>query len=212
MEIRPTEHQVKDLHKLIIGCVVPRPIAWVTSLAENERVNLAPFSFFNGVCSNPPTVSISFSWNPGSDDHLKDTWRNIRARGEFVVNMVDEAHAERMNLTSADFPPGESELEYAGLETAAPATGATPRIAGAPVCFECSLSHSIDIGEGPGSATLVLGTVRHVYVADGIIDDRLRVDVHALRPVGRLAGAQYCRVRDVFEMPRPSYTDLRPEE
>ncbi len=209
MEIRPTEHQVKDIHKLMNGCVVPRPIAWVTSLSENERVNLAPFSYFNAVCSNPPTVSISFSWNPDSDDHLKDTLRNVRRRGEFVVNVVDEEHAERMNLSSADFPPGESELEYVGLEAAPAATGATPRIAGTPICFECSLAESIEIGEGPGSATLVLGTVRHLYVADRIIDDRLRVDMHALRPVGRLAGAQYCPVRDVFEMPRPSYSDLR---
>ena len=208
MEIRPPDYSAKALYKLMIGTIVPRPIAWVTSLTEGGSVNLAPFSFFNGVCSNPPTISISFSWNPAPGDHRKDTLRNIRRRGECVVHLVDQAHAEAMNLSAGDFPPDESELEYIGLQTSAPATGGTPRIADVSVSFECALLQEVDVGEGPGSATLVLATIKHMHIADHVMNERLYVDVHSLHPVGRLAGNEYCVIRDVFRLDRPAYVDL----
>ncbi|MFW5994575.1 MAG: flavin reductase family protein [Spirochaetia bacterium] len=208
MEVRPLDYSAKALYKLMIGTIVPRPIAWVSSLTESGSVNLAPFSFFNGVCSNPPTVSLSFSWNPAAEDHCKDTLRNIRRRGECVVHMVDQAHAEAMNLSAGDFPPDVSELEYVGLQTLPPATGSTPRIAGTSVSFECTLLQEVDVGEGPGSATLVLATIKHMHIADHVINERLYVDVHSLDPVGRLAGNEYCVVRDVFRLDRPAYADL----
>ena len=193
----------------MIGTIVPRPIAWITSLSDGDRVNLAPFSFFNGVCSNPPTVSISFSYNPVTGDHRKDTLYNIRMRNEFVINIVDEAHARAMNISAADFPRDVSELDYTGLATAAPTTGSTVRIAGAAVSFECSVADYVEVGEGPGSATIVIATIKHMHIADHLVNERLHVDIHSLKPVGRLAGNEYCYVRDVFALDRPSYADLR---
>lgn len=208
MNIWPREHSAREMYKLLIGAIIPRPIAWVTSLCDDGSVNLAPFSFFNGVCSNPPTVSVSFSWNPGSDDHTKDTLYNIRAREELVIHIVDDHHAREMNLSSADFPRNVSEMEWLGLQQEAPATGSTPRIAGAPIAFECSFSREVPVGEGPGSATLVLAQIQHIHVADDLIDDGLRINPVALGPVGRLAGSAYCRLGEVFSLDRPKYRDL----
>ena len=196
------------MYKLLIGAIIPRPIAWVTSLCDNGNVNLAPFSFFNGVCSDPPTVSLSFSWNPVGDDHAKDTLYNIRARGEFVVHSVDERHAREMNLSAADFPREVSEMEWLGLKRETPVTGTTPRIEGAPIAFECSLMKEVSVGDGPGSATLVLGRVEHMHVADHLIDASFHIDPVALNPVGRLAGSSYCRLGEVFSLERPRYRDL----
>lgn len=196
------------MYKLLIGAIIPRPIAWVTSLCDDGSVNLAPFSFFNGVCSAPPTISLSFSWNPQREDHTKDTLHNIRSRGEFVVHSVDEDHAHEMNLSAADFPREISELEWLGLSKEQPATGTTPRIAGAPIAFECTFTKEVPVGDGPGSATLVLGEIQHMHVADDLIDSRWRIDAVALSPVGRLAGSRYCRLGEVFSLERPSYREL----
>ncbi|MFP4644173.1 MAG: flavin reductase family protein [Spirochaetales bacterium] len=203
MEIRPDDRSAREMYKLMIGTIVPRPIAWVTTCDQSGTVNLAPFSFFNGVCSSPPTVSLSFSWTPDTSDHAKDTLHNIRATRELVINIVSEPHAVAMNATSARLPRGESELSEAGLDPTSPQTGSTPRIAGAPVCFECAFDREVAVGAGPGSATLVLATVRHVHVDDALIDENLYIDVERLAPVGRLAGNQYCRLGEIFSLDRP---------
>src|SRR5215212_8479453 len=122
----------RETYKLLIGCVVPRPIAWVSTVDSSGVRNLAPFSFFNAVGSNPPTISISISYASGPDQR-KDTLRNINDTGEFVVNIVDENLAQAMNATSANYPPDVDEFEVAGLEALLSATVRPSRVAGAPV-------------------------------------------------------------------------------
>lgn len=204
MQIMPSQLSPQEMHKLIIGCVVPRPIAWISTVDGSGRTNLAPFSFFNGVCASPPTLSVSFSYNPNRPDHKKDSLRNIEEIGEFVVNVVNEPRESVMHATSGDFAVDVSEIERFGLTTAASVEVRPPRIVESPIQFECTLANSIPVGQGPGSATLVLGRVVRIHVADDLIDDGYHVDLQALKAVGRLAGNTYCYVHEIFDLgPRP---------
>jgi flavin reductase (DIM6/NTAB) family NADH-FMN oxidoreductase RutF len=186
-------------YKLLAGLVTPRPIAWVTTQDEEGRVNAAPFSFFNLLGTDPPM--LGFAPGDRGPGIPKDTARNLRRTGEFVVNLVDEACAEAMNLTSAELPAGESELAFAGLGTMPSATVAPPRIAEAPVALECTEWTTLEMGGN----RLVIGLIRHAYVRDGLLDPAtLLVDPQAFRPIGRMeVPAGYCRTGDRFEMPRP---------
>ena len=204
MTIRPENYGPKELHKLIIGCVVPRPIAWISTVDPQGATNLAPFSFFNGVASNPPTVSVSFSFNPHREDNRKDTLRNILATGEFVINSVGEPFETQMHASSGDYPLGASEIEALTLTTVPSRTVAPGRLGESGVAFECRLDRTIPIGSGPGSATLVLGRVLCIEVVDGLVNEQLHMDLGALKPIGRLAGNGYCYVRELFDLgPRP---------
>jgi len=194
----------RETYKLLIGCVVPRPIAWVSTLNLAGVRNLAPFSFFNAIGSNPPAVSISVSYVDGLDQR-KDTLRNISDTGEFVVNIVDEDLAQAMNATSANYPPGVDEFEIAGV-TAAPCVTVRPaRVAGAPVSLECKLFTLVPVGEGPGSATLAIGVIHMIHMRADVINDRHYIDITKLRPIARLAGASYAYVHETFDMVRPIY-------
>jgi flavin reductase (DIM6/NTAB) family NADH-FMN oxidoreductase RutF len=194
----------RETYKLLIGCVVPRPIAWVSTIDLSGARNLAPFSFFNGIGSNPPAVSISINYVDNSD-RRKDTLRNIIDTGEFVVNIVDENLAQAMNLSAANYPPDVDEFEVAGV-TAAPSAGVRPpRVASAPISLECKLFTLVPVGQGPGSATLVIGVIQLIHVRTDIINERHYVDITKLRPIARLAGAGYAYVHDTFEMVRPLY-------
>ncbi len=206
LEIQIDTLSPADAHKMLIGCIVPRPIAWITTLNPDGSVNVAPFSFFNGVCSSPPTISVSMSYGPGRRDGKKDTLLNIEREGEFVVNVVAEPHEGVMNESSCDFPEGMSECVELGLGTVASSALRTPRLAESPISFECRLFKTVPVGDGPGSAVLVLGTIVRAHVRDELIDDGLHIDVESLRPIGRLAGTSYCYVRDSFSLPRPSYS------
>ena len=192
------EHQ-KLAYKLLAGLVTPRPIAWVTTQDEEGRINAAPFSFFNVFGTRPPIVGFS----PGdkSPGIPKDTARNIRRTGEFVVNLVDEATAEAMNLTSAELAEGESEITFARLHTEPSATVTPPRITESPVALECKEWSTLEIGRN----RLVIGVVQRLWVRDGVLDpDTLLVDRDVFRPIGRMeVPAGYCRTRDHFVMPRP---------
>ncbi|TVQ27214.1 MAG: flavin reductase family protein [Spirochaetaceae bacterium] len=209
MEIRIQDLTVRDRYKLLIGTVVPRPIAWITTRAENGIVNLAPFSYFNAVASNPPTLAVSFSWNPDRDDHHKDSLRNLLASRECVVNVVSETDAEVMNLTATDFPQDIGEVSYLGVTLSESQTIETPRVASAPVAFECGLDRTVQIGDGPGSSTLALLTVNHVFVADDVIDDGFYVNVERLAPLARLAGGYYSLLKKPFELNRVRFSDLK---
>ncbi len=208
MEIDPNKLDPGSAHKLLIGSVVPRPIAWITTLAEDGSVNVAPFSFFNGVCSSPPTVSVSFSYNPQSADHKKDSLAHIQRLGEFVVHVATERHADAMNKSSADFPREVGEAGYLGLRTVPSSVVSVPRLTEAPAALECSLLQEVPVGSGPGSATVVLGRVERVYLEDGLADERLRVDIRRLGPLARLGGDDYCSVGEIMTLPRPRYRDL----
>jgi flavin reductase (DIM6/NTAB) family NADH-FMN oxidoreductase RutF len=192
------EHR-KLAYKLLAGLVTPRPIAWVTTQDEQGRVNAAPFSFFNVLGTQPPIVGFA----PGDREPgiPKDTARNIRQTGEFVVNLVDESLAEAMNRTATDLPAGESEVVYAGLTTVPSRVVAPPRIAEAPVALECTEWSTLEIGRN----RLVIGVVRRIWTRDGVIDPvSFLVNGDAFRPIGRMqVPSGYCRTGDRFEMERP---------
>jgi flavin reductase (DIM6/NTAB) family NADH-FMN oxidoreductase RutF len=143
----------RETYKLLLGCVVPRPIAWVSTLDLAGVPNLAPFSFFNAIGSSPPAVSISVGYADGIDQR-KDTLRNISDTGEFVVNIVDEDLAQAMNVTSANYPPDVDEFAIAGVVAVPCVTVRPARVSGTPVSLECKLFTLVPVGEGPGSATL----------------------------------------------------------
>jgi flavin reductase (DIM6/NTAB) family NADH-FMN oxidoreductase RutF len=193
------------VYKLLIGCVVPRPIAWVSTADAAGVANLAPFSFFMGITGNPPT--IAFSSGPrggesGASTGAKDTLANVRATGEFVVNVVDDDRAEQMNLTAGDYPPEVDEIALAGLTAAPGVKVRAPRVVEAPISLECRMVQIIPVGRGPHH--LVLGEIVHFHVRDDVYDPATgRIDMHRLRPVGRLAGNAYTHVHDIFEMKRP---------
>lgn len=194
----------RETYKLLIGCVVPRPIAWVSTMDRSGTRNLAPFSFFNGIGSNPPAISISVNYvdNP---DQRKDTLRNIADTGEFVVNIVDEDLAQAMNFTAANYPPHIDEFDVAGVAAVPSLVVRPPRVSGSPVSLECKLYTLVPVGQGPGSATLVIGVIQLIHVRADIINDRHHIDITKLRPIARLAGASYAYVHETFDMVRPVY-------
>lgn len=195
----------RQRYKLLCGLVVPRPIAWVTTLSPDGTVNAAPFSFFNVFSEDPPLVVLGLQHK--ADGSPKDTTRNIAASGEFVVNVVDEQMAEAMNITATEFPAGESEPLAAGLELAASRLVKPPRLAAAPAALECR--RTVSLAFGPHRELLV-GEVLGVHTRAGIVDPAtLSVDFAALRPVGRLAGNGYARQRDTFELERITYAEWK---
>lgn len=198
MQIDPALQSNADNYKLLTNLVVPRPIAWVTSLSPAGVVNLAPFSFFNAVGAAPPYLVISVGDNEGG--RLKDTAVNIQATGEFVVNLVTEEVFAAMNVSAADFPPEVSELEAAQLHAAASTHIAVPRVAEAQVSLECKLFSAQRLGAN----TLFIGEIVMFHVADNLVGARLRINNFA--PIGRLGSPSvYCRTTDRFDVARISY-------
>ncbi len=180
-------------YKLLVGLVVPRPIALVTSISETGVVNAAPYSFFNVLGDDPPIVIVSVDVR--GDGSPKDTARNILARREFVVNLVDEAIAAPMHRCAEPFPPEVSEPEVVGLSLAPSQRVAVPRLAEAPVALECTLHQTVPIDR----RELIIGRVRWLHARDGIVDpETLRVIPTQYRPIGRFYGNRYCRTRDQF--------------
>ena len=187
-------------YPILASLVTPRPIAFVTTLSPDGRINAAPFSFFNLFGAEPPILAIA----PGDRDDgtPKDTARNIRLTHEFVVNLVDEAIAEAMNQCAASLPYGESELDRAGLHALASSVVKPPRIAEAPVSLECAEWGTLHIGDN----RMVIGLIRRVHLRDGLYDaEKKRVNTEKLHVIGRMAAPHwYCRTRDQFEMIRPA--------
>jgi flavin reductase (DIM6/NTAB) family NADH-FMN oxidoreductase RutF len=202
VEIVPAELDQRDVYKLLIGCVVPRPIAWVSTVDAAGRANLAPYSFFNAAGSNPPTLTIAINHAADRDDGRKDTLQNILTTGEFVVNMVNEALAVAMNETATNYPPEVDEFVVAQLTPTASRTVRAPRVGEAPISFECVLHTSVPVGVGPGSTTIIIGIVQHIAIHDEVINERYHIDLERLRPIGRLAGNSYCTVRETFTLVR----------
>ncbi|RXH02399.1 flavin reductase family protein [Bradyrhizobium zhanjiangense] len=193
----------RDRYKLLCGVVVPRPIAFVTTMDENSALNAAPFSFFNVFSEDPPLIVLGLQHHP--DGRFKDTTRNIHRTGEFVVHMVDEALAKAMNDCAVDFPSGESEVAAVGLMTEASTEVKVPRLAAAPFALECR--RQVSLAFGPGRELLV-GEVLHLHAREGLVDPaRIYVDMATYQPIGRLFGNLYSTQRDVFAMDRESYDD-----
>jgi flavin reductase (DIM6/NTAB) family NADH-FMN oxidoreductase RutF len=201
----PAECQPRQMYKLMTGMIVPRPVALVSTISREGVVNLAPFSFFCGVGSVPPTVLFCPSLRAGATDgsvEPKDTLRNIEETGEFVINVVSEAIAAAANASSAEVPPQVDEFVLSGLTPIASVAVRPPRVAESPAQMECKLLQIIYTGHAPGSGVIVLGEVLRFHLRENLFDD-FRVDPVGLDAVGRMAGNTWVRTRDRFELIRP---------
>ncbi len=196
MIVDPDAHSSRALYRFLIGVVVPRPIAFVATRSVSGRPNLAPFSFFNAITSRPPLLSICINLRAGEP---KDTLRNIRDTGEFVINVVDAAMLERMVQTSGEWPAEVNEFELAGFTETPAERVRAPRVAESPVHMECKLEREIVFEE----TVMVVGRMLLAHVADGVLDEAGHVDPVKLAPVGRLGGDGYALVREVVRFARP---------
>jgi flavin reductase (DIM6/NTAB) family NADH-FMN oxidoreductase RutF len=204
MTVNPAEHDPRDVYKLLIGSVVPRPIALVSTVSAGGVRNLAPFSFFNAICPNPPMVCFSptFKASPNGEPGRKDTLRNVQETGEFVVNIVSEDFAEAMNATSGEYPPEIDEFLVSGLTPAPSDIVRPPRVKESKVQMECRLVQVVTVSQRPLGASLVIGEVLRFHVDDSIVDN-FRIDPNKLRAIGRMGGTSYARTSDRFELARP---------
>ena len=201
MQIDVEKANIVEVYQKLVDIVNPRPIAWVTSIDPEGRVNLAPFSFFNAFGANPAVLGFAPSLR--RDGTKKDTLRNVEATEDFVINVAVAGLAEQVNLSSKELPPGESEVELTGLSVSPSIKIKTPRLNESPVNLECVLRQVLVFGEGPRSANLVIGEVVLMHVADSVLDENGRVDPNKLATIGRLGGDYYCRTTDNFRMKRP---------
>jgi flavin reductase (DIM6/NTAB) family NADH-FMN oxidoreductase RutF len=200
--IDPEKISKSERYQLMIGSIMPRPIALVTTIGKNGIINAAPFSYFNGVSSSPPLLSISVGYRRGI---VKDTARNIRETGEFVVNSVSRAMAQKMNIAATDFPSEISEIEKAGFAILPSECIEPPRIAEALIQIECKVYRIIEIGEGAND--LILGRIMRFHLADNVaINDKYQIDPRSIDLLGRLGASKYCTTDNVFEMVRPKYS------
>jgi flavin reductase (DIM6/NTAB) family NADH-FMN oxidoreductase RutF len=198
LSIVPDELPPRDAYRLLISVVVPRPIAWVSTIGADGTPNLAPFSFFNAVGGVPPIIMFSVGQRRGT---AKDTLRNVRETGEFVVNLVSQELGEAMNQTSGEWPYEVNEFELAGLATGPSVDVRPPRVAAAPVAMEARVTQIVPV-EGTYS-TMVLGQVLRYHIRDGLLRPNGLVNATLLRPLARLSGDEYATLGDVFAMPRP---------
>jgi flavin reductase (DIM6/NTAB) family NADH-FMN oxidoreductase RutF len=201
VSFNPADYQIHEMYKLMVGLIVPRPVALVSTVDKDGIPNLAPFSFFSGVGSNPPTVLFCPSLR-ASGDNRKDTLRNVEQTGEFVVNIVSSAIAAAANITAAEVSPEVDEFELAGF-TAIPSEAVrAPRVAESPAQMECKLLQVIITNHAPGGGVIVLGEIVRFHVqAD--LEQNFRIDPAKLDAVGRMAGNTWAHTRDRFELERP---------
>lgn len=215
MDVIPSELAHRELYNILISAVVPRPIAWVSSLSASGQPNLAPFSFFNAVCAKPPLLAFApgmrspkkseaaadeAAGHPGV--HIKDTLRNIRETGEFVINMVSFELAEAMNLTSGEYDATVNEFELAKIASAPSKIVRPRRVGESPVSFECKLYQILDFNPGPEGGSLVMGEIVSLHINEQHLKDG-HLDRDSLDLVGRMGGMQYTRTTERFEMVRP---------
>tara|TARA_R110000868_G_scaffold207153_3_gene456109 strand:- start:1758 stop:2396 length:639 start_codon:yes stop_codon:yes gene_type:complete len=201
MDIAAADLPPDRIYKLLVSTVLPRPIALISTLNADGRLNAAPFSFFNVFSNAPPLLVIGIEGNKRDDGKPhKDTARNIGERGEFVVNLVSRAIVEQTVVCSTDFPEQISEFDEAGFTPRPSKQIAVPGIAESPVSFECRV---FDIRSLPYNRSLITGEILHLHIQDGLIDDKLHIDVDGLDLVGRMhGGGWYATTRDRFEVPR----------
>jgi len=198
---------IETRYRLLTSSVIPRPIAWVSTISKDGVLNLAPFSFFNVVSNDPAILVFSPGFKLVMQDGKKvtvkkDTLKNIQETGEFVVNVVTYALAEKMNLTSAEFESHVNEFEKAGVTAAPSHMVQPPRVAESPISMECSLYQIIEFGQSPGAGNLVMGEIKCMHMDDAVLKDG-RLESDALDLVGRLGGSLYTTTRDSFSIKRP---------
>jgi flavin reductase (DIM6/NTAB) family NADH-FMN oxidoreductase RutF len=205
MELDPRTLSPRDRYKLLIGCIVPRPIAFVSTISTEGKHNLAPFSFFNGVGSNPMTLLFCPANN--ADGSEKDTLRNCKpvsegGVGEFVVNVARRSYAREVAAAAEPLPFGESEFDLVGLTPLPGARVKLPRVAESPVAFECRTMQVIRTNPGtPAAGNVVIGEVVHVHIDDDIVNERLHADPAKLDLVARMGGLGYCMTHERYELP-----------
>lgn len=197
LELTPADWERRQVYHLLTGLVVPRPIAWLSTVDDRGVRNLAPHSYFNLVATDPPHVMFASTG-------VKDTLRNIRVNGEFVVNLVSQHVVEEMNATSGDLPPEEDEFDWFGIEATPSAVVAPPRVTAARAHLECRAVHEVPIG----ASHVVFGEILHVHISPDIWSAG-RVDPEHYDPVCRLAGTGYAQLGEVFKLPRPTWDELR---
>ena len=201
MIINPADQDYRNIYKLMVGVIVPRPIAFVSTISADGILNLAPFSFFTGISANPPVICFS-PMIRASDGSRKDTLRNIEAVKEFVVNVVSEEFAENMNICSAEFPPEVDEFKMSGL-TPIPSDLVKPlRVKESHINMECRLVQIVNVSAKPLGGSLVLGEVLRFHIDDALFDD-FKIDPDKLHAIGRMGGPSYTRTTDRFDMVRP---------
>ena len=201
MKINPKTFE--GFNRVLTGVVVPRPIAFVSTISDSGNVNLSPYSFFNAVSYDPPLIIFSSS-KFTSDGKLKDSLSNIEQNGEFVVNIVNENIVEAMNATAAEYPEDVNEFDIANLTQIDSDLVKPPRLSESPVNMECKLERIITLGTEAHPQGLVIGEIIQLHIDDEIISGH-RINHEKLKPVGRLAGNMYTHTYDVFELMRPSY-------
>ena len=207
MIVSPSELPYSEFYNLLISSVVPRPIAWVSTVSAAGQPNLAPFSFFNAVCADPPLLAFA----PGlrrpkqaeaNHGEPKDTLRNVRETREFVVNMVTHELAEAMNLTSGEYDASVNEFELAKVTAQPSKIVRAPRVAESPVSFECKLHQILDFSPAPTGSSLVIGKIVSIHIDDALLKEG-KLDRNSLDLIGRMGGMQYTRTTQRFEMVRP---------
>lgn len=202
MIVDPASTDYLSTYKLLIGSVVPRPIAFVSSISADGTFNLAPFSFFTVASSNPPVLLFNVA-RRGTPDARKDTLRNITTTREFVVNVVSEEIGEKMNLCAGEYPPDVDEFQVSGLTPIPSDLVKAPRVAESHIAMECRLLYTIEMSGLPGGGNLMLGEVIRIHIDDALFTN-FRIDQDKLKAIGRMAGNSYTRTQDRFDMIRPA--------
>ena len=203
MIIDPTSEIAPSIYKLLTGAVVPRPIAFVSTVNVEGQPNLSAFSFFTVVSANPPVVCFS-PMVRGSDGKRKDTLNNIEQTREFVVNIVSEDFAAQMNKTAPEFPPEVNEFEVSGLTPVASDLVKPPRVKESRIQMECRLLQVVHVSDKPLGGSLVMGEVVRFHFAEELEMENLRIDPARLKAIGRMGGPTYVRTTDLFELQRPT--------
>jgi flavin reductase (DIM6/NTAB) family NADH-FMN oxidoreductase RutF len=201
MLIDPTTLEEQQIYNLMMGTILPRPIAWVSTINADGKPNLAPFSYFMGVCCIPMT--ILFCPVVPVDRIKKDTLINLEEVPEFVVNIATENNASAVNMTAIELPYGESEFALTGMTEASSQVVRPPRVLEAPISFECTVKNIIEISSKPGGGWIVIGNVERVHIQDNLLDLKtFQVPIESLQPIARLGGNHFLRATDTFSMRR----------
>ena len=207
MIIDPEHHDVLNIYRLMTGIIVPRPIAFVSTVSADGTYNLAPFSFFTAISANPPVICFS-PMIRRSDGGRKDTLRNIEATREFVVNVVSEEIADQMNICSIEYPPGTDEFRESGLTPVPADIVKPPRVLESQAQMECRLVQIVEVSTKPLGGSIVLGEVVRFHVRDELFKNYL-IDADRLRAFGRMGGSTYVRTTDRFNLERPNAGEIR---
>ncbi len=201
MIINPNEHDYNNIYKLMVGIIVPRPIAFVSTINADGNRNLAPFSFFTAISANPPVICFS-PMIRGTDGKKKDTLNNIEATKEFVVNIVSEDFAEKMNICSGEYPAQVDEFLESQLTPIPSDIVKPPRVKESRINMECKLVQIVHVSPKPLGGSIVLGEVLRFHIQDELFDN-FKIDPDLLRAFGRMGGPVYSRTTDRFVMERP---------